>query len=100
MWAQLIKNRVKPGQEDEVQRVPQEIEAHQQDWGPGLRRVTMLQNQRDPGEYYTLLLFESEEAARENERRPEMAAWQQRMQELYAGPPEFVDLTVVYDGAR
>ena len=98
MWAQLIKSRAKPGKEEEIRNLPQEFEA-QGDTLPFVQIFTC-SSQSDPSEYYTFVVFESEEAARQNESSPEQARRVQRLGELYEGPPEFVDLNVVYHRAR
>jgi heme-degrading monooxygenase HmoA len=100
MWAQLIKARMKPGREDDIQRLQQEFEARGRDGSTGWVRSFGLQNQNDPQEYYTLVFFESEEKARENERTPEQAAMVQRLQDHFEGPPEFVDLIPFYEASR
>lgn len=97
MWAQLIKARVKRGREDEVRRLPQEFE---QRGRAAWERLMTFQDQHDPSAYYVLVVFESEEKARENERSPEQAERLRRMQELFEGPPEYVDLNVVYEASR
>lgn len=95
MWAQLIKSRVKPENEEKIRQVQQDIlqRARQQQTG-WLRSIT-LQNQADPQEYYTLVMFESEEAARTREQSPEQQEMVSRMQALMDGRPEFVNLNVV-----
>jgi heme-degrading monooxygenase HmoA len=98
MWAQIIKSRAKPGKEQEIRQLPQEFEGNMGDAGPD--RLIVLQNQNDPSEYYTVVFFESEAKARENENSPEQARRLERIRELYEGPPEFVDLNVVYERNR
>ncbi len=100
MWAQLIKARVKPGHEDEVTRVQQEFEARGRDGRTGWLRSISLQNQDDPQEYYSLVFFESEEKARENERSPQQAELVQRLLAAFEGQPEFVNLNPIYEGSR
>ena len=60
-----------------------------------------MRDQNDPSRVYTLVLFESEEKARareQDERRQEgLTAARATMAEIFDGPPEFVDLTVVND---
>ena len=60
-----------------------------------------MRDQNDPSRVYTLVLFESEENARARERdahRQEgLTAARATMAEMFDGPPEFVDLTVVND---
>lgn len=95
MWAQLIKSRIKPGREEELHRIQEEISARAREGDTGWLRSITLKNQRDPGEFYSLVIFESEEKARERERSPEQQEVVQRIQAFMDGPPEFVDLNVV-----
>lgn len=96
MWAQIIKVRLKPGAEETMRGMMDEFEGSN---SPINHSVT-LQNQRDPSEYYTVVVFESEEAARANENAPEQQERISRIQALYDGQPEFVDCNVVYETKR
>jgi len=98
MWAQLIKSRAKPGKEEEIRNLPQEFEA--QGSSMPMMQVFTCSNQKDPSEYYTLIVFENEAAARQSEASPEAAARVKRMMELFEGPPEYVDLNVEYHRSR
>lgn len=99
MWAQMIKDRVKPGQESASQQLQQEMEARFQGdvSGRGPNRVIVMQDQNDTGTYITVIFFESEAQARENELSPEVAALQERMMQIWEGPPEFTDLNVIHE---
>lgn len=99
MWAQMLKTRMKPGQESTLQQLPQEIEARLRDHGSGRgpKHVIAMQDQNNPDTYYTLIVFESEEKAREYEGSPEAQEVQQRMMQVWAGPPEFIDLNVIHE---
>jgi quinol monooxygenase YgiN len=98
MWAQLIKVRLKPGEEEGLRRVYQQLQATEQE-GSGLVRSTLMRDQKDPNALYMLIVFESEEKARARERDPrrEEALQEVRatMAQIYEGPPTFTDLTVV-----
>jgi quinol monooxygenase YgiN len=98
MWAQLIKARLKPGKEDGLKRVLQLLRASEQP-GTGLVRSTTMRDQKDPSVVYTMVVFESEEKARAREqdsRRQEgLKEAQATMADIFEGPPEFIDLTVV-----
>lgn len=100
MWAQLITMHLKPGKENEFPRLAEQLRALEQP-GSGLLRSTSMQDQNDPLRVCTLVVFESEEKARAREqdprRREGLAAIRQVMADLFDGPPEFVDLTVVVD---
>src|SRR2546426_5474982 len=100
MWAQLITTRLKQGKEDDLPRLIEQIRAVEQP-GSGLVRSTAMRDQNDPSRVYTLVLFESEEKARAREqderRQGGLEAARATMAEIFDGPPEFVDLTVVND---
>src|ERR1035437_443604 len=98
MWAQLITTRLKPGREEDLPRLIEQLQASEQP-GSGLVRSTAMRDQNDPSRVYMLVVFESEEKAREREndrRRQEgLQAARATMAEIFDGSPEFVDLTVV-----
>lgn len=98
MWAQLITTRLKPGREGDLPLLIEQLRAVEQP-GSGLLRSTAMQDQNDPSRVYMMVVFESEEAARAREndlRRDEgLQAARATMAEIFDGPPEFVDLTVV-----
>jgi quinol monooxygenase YgiN len=98
MWAQLITTRLKPGKEGDLQGLTEQVRALEQA-GTGLVRSTVMRDQNDPSRVYMLIVFESEEKARERESDPRrqegMQAVMATMAELFDGAREFVDLTVV-----
>jgi len=98
MWAQLITMRLKAGKEGELPRLYDELRAAEEP-DSGLVRSTAMRDQKDPSRVYTLIVFESEEKARARENDPRRQARLQvaraTMAEIFDGPPEFVDLTVV-----
>ena len=98
MWAQLITTRLKPGREDDLQTLVDQLQAAEQP-GSGLLRSTAMRDQNDPGRVFMLVVFESEEHARARESDPArgegLAAARATMAEIFDGPPEFTDLTVV-----
>ncbi len=100
MWAQLIKMRVKPGRENDLSDMFDQLNAIEQP-GSGLVRATGMQDQSDPAQAYILVVFESEELARARERDPRrqdgLKILQATMADLFDGAPEFVDLTVVQE---
>jgi heme-degrading monooxygenase HmoA len=97
MWAQIIKSRLKPGAENDMRQMMQEFEGAEST--PMARSIT-LQNQNDPAEYYTVVFFDSEEAARANENTPAQQDRIRRVQALYDGQPEFVDCNVINETSR
>ena len=96
MWAQLMRWRLKPG--EDLAGLREQLQAVEQP-DSGLLRTMIMQDQKDPGQYYTLAVFESEEKARERERDPRRQEGVQALRETLAGrlagPPEFTDLAVV-----
>jgi heme-degrading monooxygenase HmoA len=97
MWAQLIKMRVKSGREDDASKVAEQLRAAEQP-DSGLIRTIGMHDQNDPNQYYTLVIFESEEKARLREKDPRraeaMTGIRANMADIFEGPPEFVDLVV------
>jgi hypothetical protein len=61
MWAQLITMRLKPGKD--TAELDNQIRAAEQP-GSGLVRTLVMHDQKDPGQVYALVVFESEEKAR------------------------------------
>ncbi|HLX89537.1 MAG TPA: antibiotic biosynthesis monooxygenase [Acidimicrobiales bacterium] len=100
MWAQLITTRIKAGKDHELPKLFDQLKATEQP-GSGLVRSTAFRDQKDPSRLYMLVVFESEERARareQDERRQEgLASARATMADIFEGPPEFVDLTVVND---
>jgi len=98
MWAQLITTRLKPGREEDLPALVEQLRAVEQP-GSGLVRSTAMRDQNDPSRVYMLVVFESEEKARAREgdpRRQEgLQAARATMAEIFDGAPEFVDLIVV-----
>jgi len=98
MWAQLITTRLKPGREDDLSGLLEQLRAIEQP-GSGLVRSTAMHDQNDPSRVYILVVFESEEKARARENDPRRQEGLQgvmaTMAEIFDGAREFVDLTVV-----
>ena len=96
MWAQLMRFRVKPGKDTAELR--EQLQAAEQP-GSGLLRTMIMQDQKDPDQFCTLVVFESEEKARARERDPRRQKGLQVLRAMLtdrlAGPPEFTDLAVV-----
>jgi len=67
MWAQLMRFRVKPGKDTAGLR--EQLQAVEQP-GSGLLRTMIMQDQKDPDQFCTLVVFESEAKARARERDP------------------------------
>ena len=98
MWAQLIRTRLKDGEDDRLQSVLDQLRAAEQP-DTGLIRSLAMRDQNDPGQVYLLVVFDSEEKARERENDPRrqdgLQAARATMAEIFDGPPDFVDLAVV-----
>jgi hypothetical protein len=95
MWAQLIKMRLKPG--NDTAELDKQIQAAEQP-GSGLVRTLVMHDQNDPTQVYALVVFESEEKARARERDPRRQEALQNaramMADIFDRPPEFTDLRV------
>ena len=94
MWAQIVRTRMKSGVEGDMAEIREQLRARISQ-RPGLVQTYWMQNQHDPQEYYTVIVFESEEQARAGEGELDDDPLFQRMRALGEGTPEFVDLTVV-----
>ncbi len=95
MWAQLMSFRLKPGKDTAGLR--EQLQAVEQP-DSGLLRTMILQDQKDPDHFYTVVVFESEEKARARERDPRRQEGLQVLRAMLADrlaePPEFTDLAV------
>ena len=102
MWAQLITTRLKPGREDEFATLYEQLQAAEQP-GSGLVRSTAMRDQDDPGRVVMMVVFDSEEKARERESDPRreelLQAVRATMADIFDGPPEFTNLAVVAEHA-
>jgi len=100
MWAQMITMRLKPGREGELPKVAAQLRAAEQP-DSGLVHTTTTQDANDPSRVITLVVFESEEKARERENDPRRQEGLQvaraTMMEIFEGGPEFTDLKVIDD---
>jgi quinol monooxygenase YgiN len=98
MWAQLIKTRVKPDQDQS--ELYAQIRAAEQP-GSGLVRTLLMHDQKDPLQVYALVVFESEEKARAREQDPrrqeQLEAARSMQADMYDGTPEFIDLNVLQE---
>ena len=95
MWAQLMSFRLKPGKDTAGLR--EQLQAFEQP-DSGLLRTMIMQDQKDPDQFCTLVVFDSEERARARERDPRRQEGLQVLRAMLAdrlaGPPEFTDLAV------
>ena len=60
MWAQLMRWQLKPGKDTAGLR--EQLQAVEQA-DSGLLRTMIMQDQKDPDQFYTLIVFKSEESA-------------------------------------
>ena len=79
MWAQLISMRLKAGKEGDLPRLYEQLRAAEQP-DTGLLRTIDLRDDKDPHRIYNIVLFESEDQARQRERDP------RREEESEGGP--------------
>src|SRR5690242_5519272 len=95
MWAQEITVRLRPGVDPSA--MAEHLRSIEQP-GSGMLRTLLMRDQRDPDRLHILVVFESEEKARERERDPRrtegLVALRKIMADLFAEPPAFVDLLV------
>lgn len=98
MWAQLISMRLKPGKDDGLATVIEQLRAAEQP-NSGLVRSIALRDQKDPSRVSFLVVFESEQHARAREsderRQAGLETVRATMAEIFDGPPEFTDFDVV-----
>lgn len=98
MWTQIIKMRLKPGKDDQIAGLLDQLRATEQP-GSGLLRTTAMKDDNDPGMIWMMVVFDSEESARAREQDPRrdegLKAARATMAEIFDGAPEFVDLTVI-----
>lgn len=100
MWAQLQRVSSRPEREAELMEVFEQLQAIEQP-DSGLRKTMVMRSQADPTQVFVLVVFDSEQRAREREQDPRRAQGLQRIRaalgDVLDGPPEFFDLEVVRD---
>ena len=98
MWAQIIKMNLKPGSEADLATLSDQLQAAEQ-VDSGHLRTIMMRDQANPSALHTLVLFESEEKAREREQDPRraeaMLGIRTLMTQMMDGAPEFLNLDVI-----
>jgi quinol monooxygenase YgiN len=98
MWAQLITAQLHPGKDSDLAASIELQEAAELP-GSGLVRSIVMRDQNDPSRLLFLVVFENEEKARAREKSPErleaLKPIRAMMSQMFAGPPEFIDLAVV-----
>jgi heme-degrading monooxygenase HmoA len=100
MWVQMISMRLKEGKDADLPRLYEELRAAEQP-DTGLLRTMALRDDKDPRRIFNLVFFESEAKARQREQDPRreegLKAARETMAEMFEGPPEFADMTVIED---
>ena len=100
MWAQLIKMTVDPSHDQDLDTVLDQLRTSEKP-GSGHVRTFAMRDQKSPGDIYTLVVFESEEKAREREqdesRQADLAPIRELMAQVFSGPPQFTDLMMISD---
>ena len=100
MWAQLIKMTVDPNHEPDLGTVLDQLRNSEKP-GSGHVRTFAMRDQKNPDDVYTLVIFEDEEKARQREqdesRQADLAPIRELMGQVFSGPPEFTDLTMISD---
>ena len=103
MWAQQMTMRLRPGKEDDLPHLFEQVRAIEQA-DTGLLRSTVMRDQNDQAKIVILNVFESEERARQRERDPRREQGMQdiraTMADIFDGPPDFIDLTVSAEFSR
>jgi heme-degrading monooxygenase HmoA len=83
---------------EEAAQIFREVDA-QTGLEAGWVRSYSLRNRKNPDQVYALVIFESEERAREYEQSPAQEKLTNRTSELMVGTPEFVDFDLVTEYA-
>lgn len=101
MWAQLQRVRSEPGREGELLEVFERLRAIEQP-DSGLLQTVVMRSEKDPGEVFVLVVFDSEEKARLREQDPRrqepLQGIRASMGGLLDAPPEFFDCRVLLNG--
>ena len=82
----------KTSRPEEVEALANEMEPHAA--SGTARRLTVTADRDRPGYHFTVIEFDSYEAAMENSNRPETSEFAAKMAKLCDGPPTFRNLDV------
>ena len=100
MWAQIIRMRLRSETGGDLPGLMAQLQQAEQADSGLLRTITM-QDQADPRNVYTLVVFETEEKARLREQDPRRAealtSLRATMAEMFDGAPEFTNLSVLFE---
>lgn len=98
MWAQVQRVSTSPEREAQLLEVFEQLRSIEQD-DSGLLQTLVMRSQKDPGEVFVVVVFESEEKAREREQDPRrqepLQGIRAAMGDVLSGPPEFFDCDVL-----
>jgi quinol monooxygenase YgiN len=92
MYGTVARMQLKPGVEQEMQRLTQEFAALRV---PGYVATYVYRTDADPNTHYMAVVFESRDAYWANARSPEQDARYRKIRELLASDPEWHDGEIV-----
>ena len=95
MFAQVIRFTVKPDAWDQLRQLDERWQAEQAPSAPGFKGSYMLRERGSPNACMMVVLFESQQLAKQNSDRPDTNRWYQQLLTLIDGQPEFIDTDVV-----
>lgn len=101
MWSQLVKLRVKPGSEGQMEGFEERWEREVgRGTDSGWVQTQIFKNPSNSNEWYLLATFESEEKARQSENNPKHQEVVGDIMDLMESEPEYTDLDPVYDSSK
>ena len=87
MYGTVARITIKPGKLEELKRIGQEMSAVI----PGLVSEYVYQTDANPNEFYLVVIFESEQAYRDNANSPEQHGRYEQLRALLTADPEWHD---------
>jgi heme-degrading monooxygenase HmoA len=96
MFVQLIRAKVKPGGWEKLEELMGRWQREQASIAPGFKGEYLLREKGAPDRSIAVVLFESEELARQNSARAETNQFYQEWVKHVEGEPEFIDTEVVH----
>ncbi len=91
MYGTVARMQVRPGQEEAVQAFSERWRRERQPEAKGFIAEYVLKSERSPGEWYALVVFDTEEHYRQNAADPEQHRHYERLRALLAADPEWND---------
>ena len=95
MFALVMRFTLKPGSWSAWEEFDRRWETQQAPKAPGFKGSYILREKSAPDRCIMVVLFESEQMARQNSQRPETNQWYQEALQLTEGEIEFIDTDVV-----